>query len=51
MHFYLDEVLGLEPRTTESKSAVLPLHHTSMELPVRIELTTSAWKAVVLPLN
>ena len=26
----LEEVLGLEPRMTESKSVVLPLHYTSI---------------------
>jgi hypothetical protein len=38
---------------SDSQSEVLPLHyrHHWLERLERIELSTSAWKAVVLPLN
>ena len=41
------EVLGLEPRRTESKSVMLPLHHTSTDLvvPLGIEPSSRALRA------
>ena len=40
--------LGIEPRTTESKSVVLPLHHSRTDLvrPERFELPTPTFVAL-----
>lgn len=47
----LVEVLGLEPRMTESKSVVLPLHHTSIVLanPQGVEPRPRVLETRVLP--
>jgi len=46
-------VLGLEPRTTESKSVVLPLHHTPTNLASRerLELPPRVLETRMLPLH
>ena len=45
--------LGIEPRLTESKSIVLPLHNPGINLvvPERIELSFMPCHGIVLPLN
>ncbi len=35
--FFVDR-LGLEPRMTESKSAVLPLHHRSIKRSAKVQI-------------
>ena len=44
-------VRGLEPRSSASKAAILPLDDTRIALPGGIELPSSGYKAEVLPLN
>ena len=47
------ELQGFEPRQTESKSAVLPLHNSSVKMARRvgIEPTLADLESAVLPLN
>lgn len=49
------EVQGFEPRQTESKSVVLPLHYTSMDTSMarhlRFELRQKVLETFVLPLH
>ena len=47
-------VTGIEPALTVLETAILPLNYTpilKLEQVKRIELSQSAWKAEVLPLN
>lgn len=49
---YLAGIAGFEPTILESKSSALTSWlHPIMEQIVRIELTTNAWQAPILPLN
>ena len=44
---------GIEPGTRAYETRVLPLHYPAavLERSERIELSTTDWKSVVLPLN
>ena len=47
------ELQGFEPRQTESKSAVLPLHNSSVKMArhLRFELRQKVLETFVLPLH
>ena len=45
-------VLGIEPRIEESKSSVLPLHYTTMLVPlVGLEPVSGVYKTLVLAIE